>query len=415
MLIYTSEISPRLRYTFDFVLTEVLHLKYNITTNLDDFKHSSNPIKWTYGSYQEGFHHHSASSLLFENDIQYPHIERIEHEDIIALFPTNDSMSKYNFDIFASTFYLISRYEEYLPCVLDQHGRYAVHQSAAYTYGFLETTMVNRYILFFAHWLKSTFPSIDIQLDKPKAILTIDVDHPFYTQDVSLIKWMKRTLKSLGSSSEKDKYDTFDFIIDTMGDLTSIFFILCPKEPSDMDHFNHRDSCHFLDLIEYLKSKSKLGIHPSYYAEEKKLLKEEVQWLEDKHGRHLKSARFHYLRMQIERSFSELIAAGIQNDFSLGYGTQAGFRTSTSHPYYFFDLVNNRKTNLRIYTPCIMDSSFKYGDKSNFEEKSEQLILEVKTYGGLFIPIFHNDILSEETYQNWFKNCIQSIRKHLYS
>lgn len=73
--------------------------------------------------------------------------------------------------------------------------------------------------------------------------------------------------------SETDKYDTTDFMLETLGELASIFFILCPKNPSDMDHFNQRDSSAFIDLIKKLKAKTKMGLHPSYFSEEKGLSK----------------------------------------------------------------------------------------------------------------------------------------------
>ena len=57
-----------------------------------------------------------------------------------------------------------------------------------------------------------------------------------------------------------------------------------------------------------------------------------------------------------------------------------------------------------------MDSIFKYGELGSFEEKSSQLIEEVKNYGGIFIPIFHNNIVAEEEWQKNFLNCIDKMK-----
>lgn len=409
MLIYIPAPSPRVQYVFDFVLRESLGIDYELTSNLDFFNLADNSIKWSYGENISNVPSLPAVTLLWETNVDHQECVKIIQEDLIPIFET-ENYGEVNFDILASIFYLISRYEEYLPCVKDQHGRFVAIQSIAYQYGFLETAMVNRYILWLAKWLRKKFTSLDVKMSKPRALMSVDIDHPFYTKDVSLGKWIKRSLKEFSFLSETDKYDTSDFILDSLGDLPSIFFILCPKNPSDMDHFNQRDSEAFTAMIRKLRAKTKMGIHPSYYAEERNLLEEELSWLSAYHERPLKSARFHYLRFDIETTPHLLIKAGIQNDFSLGYGTHAGFRTSCSLPFYLFDLKKNRKTNLKIYTPCIMDSVFKYGELEGFEEKSNQMIEEVKNYGGVFMPIFHNDIVTDEEWQKNFLNCVDKMK-----
>jgi hypothetical protein len=410
MLIYIPAPSPRLHYVFDFVLRETLATEYEFTSNLDFYNSSDNRFKWSYGQELNNTPSLPAAAILWQTNIDHQPCAKLVREDIIPIFET-EAYGEINFDVLASIFYLISRYEEYLPCVKDKHDRYAAIQSIAYQYGFLETAMVNRYILWLARWLRSHFPALDIRIPKPKALLTVDIDHPFYTKDVSLGKWIKRSLKELSFLSETDKYDTTDFILETLGELASIFFILCPKNPSDMDHFNQRDSSAFIDLIKKLKAKTKMGLHPSYFSEERGLLEEELLWLSSYHERPLKSTRFHYLRFDIETTPGLLMKSGIQNDFSLGYGTHAGFRTSCSLPFYLFDLKKNRKTNLKIYTPCIMDSVFKYGEVDNFDEKSNQLIEEVQNYGGVFIPIFHNDIVVDDIWQTHFKLCVDKMKQ----
>lgn len=410
MLIYIPSPSIRAQYVFDFVLQESLNTEYEFTSNLDFFRSADNPFKWAYGEEIESIPCLPAAALLWQKDIQHQACTHIIHEDIVPIFHV-DEIRGINFDVFASIFYLISRYEEYLPCVKDNHGRYAAIQSIALQYGFLETAMVNRYILWLAKWLRSNYPDLDLKLSKPKSLLSVDIDHPFYTRDVSLGKWLKRSLKEMSFLSEKDKYDTTEYMLDKMGDLASIFFILCPQQPSDIDHFNHRDSEAFLSMIDRLRSRSKIGLHPSYYAEDRNLMSEELAWFAHQHQRQIKSLRFHYLRFDVETTPDILLAHDIQNDFSLGYGTHIGFRTSTSLPFYWFDLKKNRKTSLKIYTPCLMDSLFKHHGKQNYREHLLQLVDEVKNYGGVFIPIFHNDIIADEEWREHFEYSVELMKK----
>jgi hypothetical protein len=409
MLIYTTHISPRVEYIFDFILKETLGIDYELTAVKDFFIASDHRVKWSYGSYFEALPSLPAAGLLFEADIQHQDLEKLIHEDRISFFEV-ENYGGIDFDIFASAFYLISRYEEYLPCVNDTHGRYAAYQSVAVQFGFLQTAMVNRYIFWLMTWIKKNFPSLEAKIEKPKFLISIDVDHPFYSKDISLDKWILRSIKNFSLFTEKDKYDTYDFIFENLQDLNSIFFFLCPEHPSDMDHFNKRDSENFKNLVQYIKSKSQLGIHPSYHAESKKILAEEIQWLSTQHQRQIRASRHHYLRFDIESSPQALIKSGIQFDFSLAYSTHTGFRSGTSLPFYLYDLKKEKKTSLKIMSPCIMDSSFQHGALTDFRENCQQLIEEIKTYGGYFIPIFHNDILANEDWKENFKFCITQIK-----
>jgi hypothetical protein len=304
---------------------------------------------------------------------------------------------------------MISRYEEYLPCVKDAHGRYASFQSVNCTYGFIMKAMVNRYVFWIVKWLRMKFPDIDIELPKPKVLFSFDIDHPFYSKDISLDRMIYRHIKNLSFFDTKDKYDCFDFVLDNIKKTPAIFFFLCQKEPSEQDNYNNRESTNFKNLILRVREQSKIGIHPSYFAAERNLLQDEIHWLSHLHQRPIKSSRFHYLKNNMETAYTELIKQGIQFDFSMAYGTTSGFRSGTSLPFYYYDLKKNRKTDLLIFTPCIMDSCFEYHHEVDFYEKYSALLNEVKTYGGTFLPIFHNNILATKSWQEEFLNAIKLL------
>lgn len=404
MLILVEKITPRLEYTFDFVLKGTLKISYRFTSDQEQFIQSRDAIKWSYGIELEGQNFLPSMGLLFEKKIEPQNLSKIQFENIVPIFKTKNGIG---FDIFSSIFYLISRYEEYLPCVMDAHGRYSAYQSVAFEFGFLDKAMVNRYIFWIAEWMRSQFSSIELRLPKWTTIYSFDVDHPYYAKDIPLNRKIARTLKNVSEIGEKDRYDTYDFILDTLHDIPSIFFFLCPKIPSPNDNFNKRESQGYRDLILKIRARSKIGLHPSYYADENHLLNEETQWLSAIHQRQIKSVRYHYLRNNIETSYRNMIESKIVYDFSMAYGNHSGFRSSTSLPFYYFDLRANKKTDLIVQTSCIMDSCFEYGYEDNFDKKFEALFLEVKTYGGVFVPIFHNDILAKE---KWKENLIHAVK-----
>jgi hypothetical protein len=51
------------------------------------------------------------------------------------------------FDIFSAAFYLMSRYEEYLPSIRDKHDRFDAKQSLAYKENFLHQAVVDRWAI----------------------------------------------------------------------------------------------------------------------------------------------------------------------------------------------------------------------------------------------------------------------------
>src|SRR5690606_3469890 len=68
--------------------------------------------------------------------------------------------SKIPYDIFAASFYLISRYEEYLPHVKDLHKRFPPSESLAFRNNFLTIPVVDIWVLKLLEALGRRFPEI---------------------------------------------------------------------------------------------------------------------------------------------------------------------------------------------------------------------------------------------------------------
>jgi hypothetical protein len=147
----------------------------------------------------------------------------------------------------------------------------------------------------------------------------------------------------------------------------------------------------FSDLINRLKVFSEIGIHPSYHSSRKtSLIEKEKNSLENIAQLRISKSRQHYLRFRFPDTFQALIQAGITDDYSLGWTTDAGFRASIAVPYQFFDLVKNEETTLLLHSLALMDNIFnKEKEQTVFNELRE----EVKTTGGEFIVLTHNSVI----------------------
>jgi hypothetical protein len=167
ILLFSNTLSPRLQYICSFIFKDLMNEPFSITTNedeLDLFKGVK--IIYSNSTFRESAFNIRNHSLLFEKSISDQSIECFETNGTTAFFKTNDS--DFPFDIFAASFYLLSRYEEYLPHKKDMYGRYAHENSTAFKNNFLQLPLINIWVKELADVLCNKFPKFKIQNSKFK-------------------------------------------------------------------------------------------------------------------------------------------------------------------------------------------------------------------------------------------------------
>ena len=141
ILIYTHKITPRVKYIFNLILKDHLGLTFSLTTYIDEFKEFEG-YKFSYSTTDFDSNFHIAGhSLLFESGIREQTIQMQNHDTYFKYF-FKTYKNSLPFDVFAASFYLISRYEEYLPFKADAFNRYEFENSLAYQYDFLKIPLV---------------------------------------------------------------------------------------------------------------------------------------------------------------------------------------------------------------------------------------------------------------------------------
>jgi len=410
LLIFVPSLTERLHYTMNILFGQLIGTNYTLTTDKSLYTHHKEP-KLNYSSQPIGENDLwiDAASLLFENEINLVETCRVDvSEEIISVI----SSSGGNPDLIASTFYLLSRYEEYFSTSLDHHGRYKSEQSVAFRFGFLQKAMVNRYAYHIRNIIKNRYPNLGFNIPTFQYEITMDIDHPFYNTNIVFWKRVIRLFKSIIElKNNKDLYNTYHVFSKIPKDHSTLF-VLCPSIPSQNNSYNKREGSKFKNLLRLLSLKHGMGIHASYFSEQNNLIQEEKNWLEVVTGKSIIKNRFHYLRMKIPNSLLEIEKNGIQKDYTMGYAQENGFRASIANPYPFFDLEKNRTTTLTIVPFCFMDSTFEYKQKKNemLSEANSAIkgyIKECQTYGGCFVPIFHNDIMKSQSWQKLFNQMIE--------
>jgi len=353
--------------------------------------------------------------LLTEQGIRKQVIDCFEWAGMKFFFATNGDLP---FDIFSASFYLLTRYEEYLPHELDQYGRYSHTNSLAYKEGFLKLPLVNLWVQMFEGYLikniqHSTF---NIPHSTFNFVPTYDIDiaysylHKPVWKNVAgfyrdLLQGKFEQVMERGnvySGRKKDPFDVFDWI-DSLHEkyrLQPIYFLLIILKRGKFDKNLLARSKALQKLYQRLSKIYITGLHPSWQSgTDEWLLMKELEALENIIQKPVTISRNHYLRFTVPHSCRRLMAAGIKDDYSMAYGTINGFRASYTLPYRWYDLEQECVTTLTIHPFCFMEANSFFEQGYSAEEAGEEIQYYfdvVKKVNGEFITLFHNHFLTEQ-------------------
>jgi len=399
---------PRLRFIADLILNEILGLSWEITT--DKRKLGKHPvINYSDGNISGSFKI-SPVSLLFSKGVSPQEIS-VGGWKGLPVFFQSDENADLTFDIFAASFYLVSRYEEYHEFQPDEHGRFRSEDSLAFRHGFLGVPVVDLWARELAKMLVRKFPSMTFRRSEYKSLLTFDIDEPFAFLGKNLIGNIGGFIHDIASGSnnashrlgcltkgEKDPYEVYDYMIGSADRMrTDIKFFFPVGESSEYDKNPSWRNSEYRALISKISGKFNTGIHPSYKASSSlQIINTEIGRLKGIVGKECRFSRFHFLRITMPDSYRNLIDAGIREDYSMGYPDEPGFRAGIARSFRFYDIPEEKITDLRIFPFQIMDVTLSASKKltaAEAREVIENTVIQTRKAGGLFISIWHNTTL----------------------
>ena len=162
-------------------------------------------------------------------------------------------------------------------------------------------------------------------------------------------------------------------------------------------------------MVKAISTVNETGIHSSYASNsfpEKVVIEKER--LEQMTGKKVFRNRQHFLKMQLPLTYRQLLAAGISEDYTMGYSSQTGFRAGIASPFYFYDISAECTTDLLVYPFAAMDATLFYylqldADTSLLQVK--KLVDEVRKVNGTFTFLAHNDLISSKgPWLGWKEN-----------
>lgn len=415
--IYSKKSTPRLNYIAGIVLGDILGLTWEVIT---DKRKLGKHIVINYSDEEIiGSFKICPDTLLFEKGTEPREIIVNEWKGLPVFFPASQD-SDLPFDLFAASFFLVSRYEEYLVFQPDEHGRFQASSSLAYKNGFLGIPVVDLWARELRRALLNRFNNLAFKRNTYKALLTCDADQPFAYMGKGLLRSIGGLFRDIKNSpgnaneryrtmakGEKDPYEVFDYMIETIEKYNvDARFFFPVGDYSDYDKNPSWRNDEYRKLIRKIASKYKSGLHPSYNAaKSSSLINTETARLKTILKEDIIISRFHYIRMSMPQSYRDIMKTGICEDYSMGYPDEPGFRAGIARPYHFFDIGLNQKTNLRIIPYQVMDVTL-YDYKNLGPDDASEVILKMinatRKVGGLFVSIWHNtSLLESKEWQEW--------------
>ncbi|WP_138261923.1 polysaccharide deacetylase family protein [[Clostridium] hylemonae] len=324
-------------------------------------------------------------------------------------------------DIIASSFFMITRYEEYVRSDnRDVHGRYLGKGSILYKAGCLERPLVDEYgRLLRACLVELGIPVITENRGYEHIYLTHDVDQIWQWRNLySALKTMtKRIVLNKSNKTESikawfnyKKYDpiyTFpwflkmDNIIRSLTHKCScVYFVMgCGRSQRDFGYIDKVKEVK--DFVNYVENNGgDIGIHISYEAgKAPENIEKEKERIERICNHGITLNRYHYLASRHPLELKYLVQYGISDDFTMGYADVAGFRLGTCRAVNWIDLKEEEITPLILHPMTVMEVSLDGSEymgltKEDAYKKVCVLLDSVYKYGGEVVLLWHNSTVA---------------------
>tara|TARA_B110000003_G_C16639804_1_gene529757 strand:- start:152 stop:1450 length:1299 start_codon:yes stop_codon:yes gene_type:complete len=405
LLIYTPKSTQRITYTFNHVCKRILGLQINFTSSIEEFIAYSGP-KISYGKKELGNELFIQSTdLLLQEGFDSIDIVVKDWEETKCFFSVGKN-SSLPFDIFSASFYLISRYEEYLPHVKDHKGRFLASESIAFKSEFLEAPVVDIWAYKFKELLLKYFPELNFLNRNPTVHTLLHAGHPFLYQSKGVLRSLvgylddliKFNIKNIFNRTSvlfgfrKDPFNTFKWVINSVKknkNTLTVFFLLGDSK-NYQESLSAQKSALKL-LIKNISDYKEIGLLFSFAALKSLTTQnDEKEKIEAITNRRLVSSINGQYLVSLPHNYRNLVELEVKKDFTMVYESIIGFRASTCTPFLFYDLDYEIVAPLLIHPIAMTTKAFdgvSTAKRRGVVEKIKNSVLDVN---GTFSMIFYN-------------------------
>lgn len=416
LLIYTQKVTPRIQYVFKHIMTRILGIKIEFTSTIENFISHTGP-KVSYGKKPMGNEFYIyANGLLTQQGFETIDITVKEWEETKCFFLATEK-SAIPFDIFSASFYLLCRYEEYLPHVKDELGRYPVTESLGYKESFLQQPVVDIWAYKLKRILVSHFPKLIFEKRNFIEHHLIASPQPYKYIQKGLVRSIiggtrdlaKFRLKSFYNRLKvltlgNDPNDTFSWLITTIKNRPEKFtFFFMLGESVDYSESITTYSKRFKSLLKFVSDYKEVGlVFSNDGLDDYEIKKKEKRQLEAITNRTVKSTMNTELRVSLPDFYRDLVELEVEKDFTMVYQNTPGYRAGTCTPFLFYDLDYEIRTPLTIHPIAFTTNSLKTKHYSQVESLLNKFRSQVLQVQGTFSILFTNtDFIDVPENKSW--------------
>lgn len=315
-------------------------------------------------------------------------------------------------DIFASAFFLLSRWEESLIEEKDPHGRVSEDAMYLVKHNLYHRPLADEYAEFLKNMLMSAGYN-NFKKPEYQAVFTHDADTLYYyggfgkllrlsigdilkRKSFSMLRRTWQGYYDLKRGAKTDPSDTYDYLADISEKhytKSHFYFIAGKKGESDLRYFIN--DTRVGELIRHIEQRGhKVGIHGSYDSFDKNgQLQAEIQRLNQLTAKPVLEGRQHFLRFAVPDTWRRWEAAGLKTDSTLGFRHRIGFRAGTAKAFKVFDIHERKAMNLNESPLIAMDVALleAYPKPEDGLKAVSDISEKIRRYGGNFVLLWHND------------------------
>ena len=391
ILIHTPVVKPRIIYVFRHFFQYRLGQEVSFTSDVSAFVAHSGP-KMSYGDVPLGNEFFiAANGLLAEQGVNSVDISVFQWEGMPAFFATS-AKSQLPFDFFAASFYLMSRYEEYMPYVPDDLGRFKVEQSLAHNHNFLDLPLIDMWFeCFVAAWTDFfELPPFTQQVSTTE--LVIEIPQLYAYKYKTIFRSFFEGLYDFGRLRFAKIFDRLMVILRFREDpliglieqieafrstaVSFRFFALYAAlgiHDKSLSVFSKKHQQELKSLSDYAPT-APLASFESTQKSQK--LVQDITRFSGLIHRPIKAIRQHKLVLRFPDTYRTYASLGIKHDYSMQYPDVPGFRASTAHPFRFYDLGEEQQTPLTIHPICLSESHIR---AQQYARKMRQLFIRYQS------------------------------------
>lgn len=441
-----SDFSPERKYIIKVIFQEYLGLDYSLETEeslkkyiiilpnqsrveiIDGFFSNINiETEYLKEEYIPKKIEFSNNNYTIENDIPIIFGNGLLKKEQIA--GTNNKLITCHIDIFASSFYMLTRWEEHVIKDRDEHDRFPYSSSLAFKEQFLSRPIVNEYVEMLFNIMIEADPQIPRRSNQFKVHLSHDIDYIKYKPSLrefagDIIKRhsFKEFLRRLWFGFIANPYNSYEFLMSQSDELgLKSTFNLMSGGSHKLDYGNYIESKKLSHILKKILARGHMiGFHPSYLTlEDYNKLEKEKSDLEKVTGKKITEGRQHYLRFEVPYTWRNWNKLGLQYDSTLSYAHKHGFRCGTCYEYSVFDIIERKNLELKEKPLIAMDTTFVSHQNMNPDQMENEvlaLINTVKKFNGEFGLLWHTSSFNINTwgpYKKVYMNIISYLARLL--